>query len=271
MNYIVLINTFWALRRSCKITNLQADLYFFLLHESNSRNWQNPFFCSNQIICASLGVSEKSIIAARISLKELGLIEYESGITKKLAPKYHLLEYCNKVSNQVSNQGSIPASYDGNNQGNIGGNILFKQNQKKQNQTNQFHLNDVPSFDNKNNLDVSWQKWVESWFNFYTKKNNGISPIFKGSQAKALKEIRIFFKKNAKENFPEVDPEKKALDTWKYVLDNHFKLDDWLRTQFDLTVILKKMNDIMLQLKSNGSGNSLRDEVSERIRQRFSN
>lgn len=270
MNYIVLINTFWSLRRSCKISNLQADLYFFLLQESNARNWQNPFHCSNQMICASLGVSEKSVIAARMVLKDLGLIDYENGITKRLAPKYCLLEYCNKVSNPVSNpvsnQGNNPVS----NPVSIDGNILYKQKETKSNKTKQSSFNDVPSFDKKNISDDYWEKWVSSWFEFYQKKHNGIKPIFHGSQPKALKEIRSFLKKNAQENMPEKDPEEHALQSWQYILENHFRLDDWLKTQFDLSVILKKMNDIMSQLRGKKSNpSSIREELAERIEVMF--
>ncbi len=137
MNYIVLINAFWALRRSQKISNLQADLYFFLLHESNSRNWQNPYYCSNQMVCASLGISEKSLIAARIALREFGLIEFENGVTKRIPPRYYILDSCNKVSNQGSNRGGIESSNQGSIGGGIDGNILYKQNETKRNKTKQ--------------------------------------------------------------------------------------------------------------------------------------
>lgn len=110
-------NQFWTLRRSKRITNLQADLYFFLLSESkrqgNGNNWENPFQCANGLVCTSIGITEKSLIDARNVLQQLGLIEYQKGITKKQSPTYYLPDYCNKVSIPVGNQG-----------GNQGGNAV---------------------------------------------------------------------------------------------------------------------------------------------------
>jgi len=267
-----MINSFWALRRSCKITNLQADLYFFLLHESNSRNWQNPFYCSNQLVCASLGVTEKSVIEARKALAELGLIEFENGITKTKAPKYYLLDYCNKVSNPVSIQGSIPVSNPVSNPVSIERNILNKQNRNKNKTKHSSGDHGSPA---KESVSGNWNLWVESWVKFYEQKNNSVSPNFGGAQARALKDIKNFLEKNFQKKFPEEDCAAGALDSWKFLLDNHHKLDQWLQGQFDLTVIYKKINDIMSQLlnvrpEKRGSEERLSHSVQERLKRRFS-
>lgn len=88
MNYIKLLNQFWTLRRGQKITNLQADLYFFLLQECNARAWENPFSCANGIICQAISVSEPALIRSRDVLTQLGLIAYCPGITKRKSPVY---------------------------------------------------------------------------------------------------------------------------------------------------------------------------------------
>lgn len=276
MNYIVMINSFWALRRSCRISPLQADLYFFLLHESNSRNWQNPFYCSNQLVCASLGVTEKSIIEARKALAKMGLIEFENGITKSMAPKYYLLDSCNKVSNPVNNQESKRESNKVSNQVSINGNNIYKQNktQTKQNQTKQ-SFGDARSPEEKKDLS-NWSLWVESWVKFFKEKNKGVSPNFDSSQGKALKNIKEFLEKNFQEKFPDEDFSAGALDTWRQILNNNHKLDDkWLENQFDLHVVYKKINDIISRL-INGSANKnistsvrLRDQVQEHLKKRF--
>lgn len=114
-----------------------------------------------------------------------------------------------------------------------------------------------------------------------------MSPNFAGAQTKALKEIKNFLEKNFQKKFPDEDCASGALDSWKYILDNHHKLDQWLQTQFDLTVIYKKMNDIMSQLLSGDRKNSnneqqftsenksgtttLREAVQQRIKERFGN
>ena len=92
MNYIVLINRFWQLRRKMRIGNTEADLYYFLLQESNLRNWENPFSCPNMLICVSIGITEKTLIRARNGLAEKGLIEYRPGRRKAASPVYTLLE-----------------------------------------------------------------------------------------------------------------------------------------------------------------------------------
>lgn len=112
MNYIELINNFWLQRRSKRITSMQADLYFFLLQESNSRNWENPFQCANGIICTAIGISENSLTDARNVLQQRGLIDFESGVKNKKSPVYYL-----------KNCGNIR----GNKQGNIRGNMEGKQ------------------------------------------------------------------------------------------------------------------------------------------------
>lgn len=95
MNYIEMINQFWMIRRSKKITPAQAYLYFGLLQECNERNWENPFEYPNESICARIGISEPTMIDARARLKQLGLIDFESGERNKKSPIYYL----NNLSN----------------------------------------------------------------------------------------------------------------------------------------------------------------------------
>lgn len=61
MNYIELINLFWQTRRRVRLSSVEADLYFFLLQECNTQNWENPFECPNGLICVSIGVSPLEI------------------------------------------------------------------------------------------------------------------------------------------------------------------------------------------------------------------
>jgi hypothetical protein len=97
MNYLRLINQFWKLRRSKRITSKQADLYFFLIQEANGRDWENPFECSNISIIASIDMKEPTLIDARNRLKQLGLIEFRGGKRNEASPMYELL-YLNNLS-----------------------------------------------------------------------------------------------------------------------------------------------------------------------------
>lgn len=101
MNYIELINLFWQVRRKVRLSSSEADLYYFLMQESNARQWENPFECTNGIICATIGFSEKTMIDARNRLKEKGLIDFEAGQRRLRSPVYTLL---------YNPKGSKPAS-----------------------------------------------------------------------------------------------------------------------------------------------------------------
>lgn len=118
MNYIQLINLFWQTRREVRITSVEADLYFFLLQESNNRNWENPFECPNGLICVTIGVTEKTMIEARNRLQQKGLIKFESGKRKTKSPVYTILNcniYSKKVSIKVSKNDSKKVSKKRNN------------------------------------------------------------------------------------------------------------------------------------------------------------
>lgn len=97
MNYIKLINQFWKLRRSKRITSKQADLYFFLIQECNEQAWENPFECSNKLIIASIDMQEPTLIDARNRLKQLGLIDFKGGKRNEASPVYSIL-YLNELS-----------------------------------------------------------------------------------------------------------------------------------------------------------------------------
>lgn len=95
MNYIEIINRFWQLRRACRLNSSEADLLFFLVQESNIRNWQNPFQCANGLICATLGMSESTLTKARNALVKKEFIAYQPGNRNKQSPIYQLV-FCNK-------------------------------------------------------------------------------------------------------------------------------------------------------------------------------
>lgn len=118
MNYIELINQFWQTRRRVEFTSNETDLYFFLLQESNVRNWENPFECSNRTICLSIGMSEKTLIDVRNRLQQKGLVTFVAGQRKKKSPVYTILYFPKvskndsiTVSNDVSKNDSITVNH----------------------------------------------------------------------------------------------------------------------------------------------------------------
>lgn len=109
-----LIARLWVMRRSNTITSIQADLYFALIQECNSRRWENPFACRNGHICELTGMSETAFRKARKRLVELGLIGYREGHVNHAAPVYKLyntdadfaVDFPNHAKNSRAKNGS---------------------------------------------------------------------------------------------------------------------------------------------------------------------
>lgn len=83
MNYIQLMNIFWKLNKEVSFSVYEIALYLKLLDTCNSLGWKNPFGQANGNICGELGMSEPTLIKARLVLKEYGFIEFTPGKKKK--------------------------------------------------------------------------------------------------------------------------------------------------------------------------------------------
>lgn len=79
------------MRRTNPLSPTEADLYYFLLQESNIRGWQNPFECSNGLVCGILGIREKTLIRARKRLQKKGFIRFRSGERRRRSPSYQII------------------------------------------------------------------------------------------------------------------------------------------------------------------------------------
>ena len=211
MNYIALINQFWQIRRSKIITSVQADLYKFLLHESNMRNWENPLRITNGVVCANIGITEKTLIDARNRLQQIGLIKFQGGVSKKQSPTYLILDsdsqHCKNSSIGVSFDVSYQGGYEGGNQGSFEANINNKLNNTKRNKTSASN-EAVPVVESKpkkkeptgqkkesglpakkkEDVTPHWSKVVDVWFRFY-EQHFKERPTFEGPATKALKDI----------------------------------------------------------------------------------
>ena len=82
-----------------RLSSVEADLYFFLLQECNTQNWENPFECPNGLICVSIGMSEPTLIDARNRLQQKGFIEFVKGNRRAQSPVYTLLNLNNFSKN----------------------------------------------------------------------------------------------------------------------------------------------------------------------------
>lgn len=104
----------------------------------------------------------------------------------------------------------------------------------------------------KKEPDKDWQRWVERWDVFFKLRHDNMAPMFNGAQLgpSGLKGIR----KHLTAVATKVDG-KSADDcgylAWDYMLNHWDDMgDQFLQSQFDLTVVLKKINDILNRLKN---------------------
>ncbi|MCD7972474.1 MAG: hypothetical protein LUG18_07375 [Candidatus Azobacteroides sp.] len=78
MNYIELINHFWAVHEEQTFRTVEVALYFYLLKVNNACLWKKYFRRNNRKVEADLGISFNTLKEARNNLKEAGLIDFRS-------------------------------------------------------------------------------------------------------------------------------------------------------------------------------------------------
>ena len=79
MNYIDLINQFWELNKEHFFNSNEIAVYFALLNKANSFFWKNPFKQPTKIFTSELVMSEPTFKRCRNRLKQIGLIDFNSG------------------------------------------------------------------------------------------------------------------------------------------------------------------------------------------------
>ena len=234
VNYIDVINKFWLLRRSRRITSLQSDLYFFLLNESNSRgdgrDWENPLECANGLVCSSIGCSENSLADARNVLQQLGLISVTRGVTKTKSPTYYLNICGNDRGNNRGND-------RGNDRGNEANTIKGK---TKRNKTKPISSGDKPPA-TKIELDF-WKAFIEVWDKFYFEKLKN-KYAYQQKDFGCLKKIYDFLKKRSEQKNWEFT-EENLIKAFNVHLKSAYSKDEWLRQNFTIPNILSQFNQI---------------------------
>lgn len=253
MNYIELINEFWAIRRRIRLSSTEADVYYFLMQESNIRGWENPFECPNGLITASIGISEKTLIDVRNKLFQKGLIEFEKGIRRKKSPVYTLV-YCKKVSKAVSKKVSKPVSKPVSKE--VSKRVsLYNINNKHKlnvNKTSKYHSSAVA--DVKENSLLFWKGFIEIWNSFYLEKLE--APYnYLPKDFGSFKKIYGFLKKRIEKKEKEFS-EAELTAAFKWFLDKAWEKDNWIRQNFTVSNVLSQFNQIVNESKSNQDGKS---------------
>lgn len=131
MNGYTLANQFRKLRPSFLFSCTEADLFYELVALCNERNWPTEFQYSNPLLCATLGISEKSLISARNRLKQAGLLEFTSG-HKRSPTVYRFLDPDAEIPLlQVSQSGTHTGSQSGTQSGSQKGPSINKEKTKR--------------------------------------------------------------------------------------------------------------------------------------------
>jgi hypothetical protein len=135
MNGYTLANQFRKLRPSFLFSCVEADLFYELVALCNERSWPTEFQYSNPLLCATLGISEKSLISARNRLKQAGLLEFTSG-HKRSPTVYRFLDPDAEIPlPQVSQSGTQSGSQSGTHTGTQSGTSINKEKTKRKTKT----------------------------------------------------------------------------------------------------------------------------------------
>ena len=75
-------------RRRNRLTATEQALFHELVAVCNSEGWEDVFSCSNIELCCALNIDEKTLVRARLSLINAGLVYYKSGKSKRVVGLY---------------------------------------------------------------------------------------------------------------------------------------------------------------------------------------
>lgn len=98
--------------------------------------------------------------------------------------------------------------------------------------------------------DKKWQRWVDTWHDHVKRLNGGIDPMLNPAQLGALRKLRIYLCKIAHKTGGDLDDD--GFSVWQFIHTHWGRLEKWQQGELDLCVVLKKINNILNQLK-NGS------------------
>nr|DAX55145.1 MAG TPA: hypothetical protein [Caudoviricetes sp.] len=76
MTYFDYIRNFWAKHNFCQFSTTEIALYFYLLECANTQKWPDTFVCVNKKVEGTLGVSYRTITAAKEKLRKAELIDF---------------------------------------------------------------------------------------------------------------------------------------------------------------------------------------------------
>lgn len=185
MNYIELINNFWAKAQKDDLKPIPIACWFALVHYCNQLNWLNPFVAHWSVVCQLGNFSKNSFYDAIKTLDELGYIKYKKGNRNQSLPKITILELKN-------NKGTVERTIKEQQQEHFEehkGNLYKQIN----NQTIK-PLNDEPRIDwtlDKFESDRANEIWVE-WLKFKIECGEPVTRVRQPYVKNKLKKMATF-------------------------------------------------------------------------------
>lgn len=259
-------------RKRFVLTATEQALYHELGMQANEVEWDDIFSCSNSELCVALSISENTLVSARQSLIQCGLIFYRSGKSKRKFGDYSFETKLTTSNCEVDTGGNASANAGGNPGGNASANAADYNKHKPNSKPNQ-HSEGKPSGaasssgkknKKKNSEDDEateyWQAFVKIWFDF-NQEHLKIVPSFKGSDPRDLKGIVEILKKRAIGKKFEWS-EQHAKDTLVTFLQYSYN-DEWLKGHFLLSNLLKQFDKIITPNNGNGNSKSVAPDYSD--------
>lgn len=233
-------------RRKVVLTATEQALYHELGSICNDVDWDEVFSCSNEELMNSLNLSEKTLIAARLSLIQSRLIFYRSGKSRRKFGEYSFTKNISTtVKIPVATSGDRVANTTANRVANASDyNKLKTKTQTKPTSEDKSSGPGASSSEKKKKDKATaeettehWKQLVEVWFEFYRSKHEGRDPTFENRSPKSLKAIvqwleRRTQKKCELEGQPFEWTEQVATDTLQMFLQYAYNSDQWLRNNF---------------------------------------
>lgn len=246
MNYIDLLNNFWALNKEYSFTPNEKAVYFALLNKCNELGWKNPFNQSNGYLAMDSGMSESAMQKARNTLQQKGLIEFSSGDGRRINTQYEVKipkkgSVKGKFKNDLS--GTLYGDLSGTLSGTLSGekgtdNIKHKTKQEKTKQSKS-HSADAAM---ENVKLPFWKAFIECWHQWYQEQFQ-IPYLYMKKDFAHLKGIYQFLQKRSEIKKFEFT-EETLLAAFKFFLKTAWEKDNWLKQNFSLQNLLTQFNQI---------------------------
>lgn len=214
MNYINELNAFYDWTLINNPSTGQIALWYALMQINNKCCWKEWFSVSNSILENSTGLSRSGILKARNSLKQAGLIDFNSKGTKSTSYKLFSISKSKQESvqdsMQASNQESVQSSNTINKQEQIKQKDSKKKNNKKEKELSPFEQALVDFTDHRKALK---KPLTEHGLKLIVSKLEKLEPVSVENRIKILEQSMV-------NGWTGIFPLKKEVSNYGYTGEN---------------------------------------------------